>query len=165
MTTTAKRGPGKPKGLPKSGGRQKGTPNRSTVQTRDRIQELTDPIGFLADVMAGKRMTAAGELGDMKKTWFFPTLTQRIQAGETLLRKLLPDLKSQELTGAGGTPLVEPTRRVELLGTMEAARLILATLREGVEAEAEFDEMDAPTINAEPVLISSPEDAEDAKRT
>ena len=30
--------------------RQKGTPNRSTVQTRDRIQELADPIQFLADV-------------------------------------------------------------------------------------------------------------------
>ncbi len=52
----AKRGPGKPRGLPKSGGRQKGTPNRSTVQTRERIQELADPIAFLADVMAGKRM-------------------------------------------------------------------------------------------------------------
>ncbi len=70
----AKRGPGKPRGLPKSGGRVKGTPNRSTVQTRDRIQELADPIQFLADVMAGKRMVAAGEPGDMKKTWCYPTL-------------------------------------------------------------------------------------------
>ena len=64
---------------------------------------------------------------------------------------------------ADGAPLIEPTRRVELLGTMEAARLILAALREGVEAEAELDEMDAPTIDAEPVLIPSPEDAENAE--
>ncbi len=77
----------------------KGTPNRSTVQTRDRIQELADPIAFLADVMAGKRMVAAGEPGEAKTTWVFPTLTQRIQASETLLRKLLPDLRSVENTG------------------------------------------------------------------
>ncbi len=158
-----KRGPGKPKGLPKSGGRVRGTPNRSTVQTRDRIQELADPIGFLADVMAGTRMVAAGEPGDRKKTWCYPTLAQRVQASETLLRKLLPDLKATEITGADGAPLIEPTRRVELLGTMEAARLILAALREGVEAEAELDEMGAPTIDAEPVLIPSPEDAENAE--
>ena len=98
-TERPKRGPGRPKGYPKSGGRQKGTPNRSTVQTRDRIQELADPIAFLADVMAGKRMVAAGESGDGKKTWCFPTLAQRVQASETLLRKLLPDLRATELTG------------------------------------------------------------------
>ena len=98
-TEKPKRGPGRPKGYPKSGGRAKGTPNRSTVQTRDRIQELADPIRFLADVMAGKRMVAAGEPGEAKTTWVFPTLTQRIQASETLLRKLLPDLRSVENTG------------------------------------------------------------------
>ena len=74
-------------------------PNKSTVQTRDRIQELADPIKFLADVMDGKRMAAAGDPGDMKTTWVWPTLPQRIQAGEVLLRKLLPDLKATELTG------------------------------------------------------------------
>jgi hypothetical protein len=77
----------------------KGTPNRTTVQTRDRIQKLADPIAFLADVMSGRRMVAAGEPGDMKRSWCFPTLAQRIQASETLLRKLLPDLKATELTG------------------------------------------------------------------
>ncbi len=118
----AKRGPGKPKGLPKSGGRVKGTPNRSTVQTRDRIQELADPIAFLADVMAGKRMVGAGEPGDMKKTWVYPTLAQRVQASETLLRKLLPDLKATELTGKDGAPLIEPTRRDQLYSSMELAR-------------------------------------------
>ncbi len=92
----------------------RGTPNRSTVQTRDRIQELADPIAFLADVMAGKRMVAAGEPGDKKKTWRYPTLAQRVQASETLLRKLLPDLKSTEITGADGTPLIKPSRCDEL---------------------------------------------------
>ena len=94
-----KRPPGRPRGHPKSGGRKRGTPNRNTVQTRERIQELADPIKFLADVMDGKRMVAAGEPGDATKTWVFPTLTQRITASETLLRKLLPDLRATELTG------------------------------------------------------------------
>ena len=152
-----KRGPGKPKGLPKSGGRVKGTPNRSTVQTRDRIQELADPIAFLADVMAGKRMTASGEPGDMKKTWCFPSLAQRIQAGETLLRKLLPDLKSQELTGAGGTPLVEPTRRDELYSTMELARRTAYLLAAGDAANQELAALDVPRIDAEPQLVPEPE--------
>ncbi len=56
-------------------------------------------------VMAGKRMVAAGEPGDMKKTWCYPTLAQRVQASEMLLRKLLPDLKATELTGKDGAPL------------------------------------------------------------
>ena len=64
-----KRGPGRPKGYPRSGGRKKGTPNRTTVQTRERIQELADPIKFMSDVMLGKRLVAAGEPGDSKKTW------------------------------------------------------------------------------------------------
>ena len=44
-------------------------------------------------------MVAAGEVGDMKKTWCYPTVAQRVAAGETLLRKLLPDLRSTELKG------------------------------------------------------------------
>ena len=100
-TEKPKRGPGRPKGLGRvpGSGRKPGTPNRKTVQTRDRIQELGDPIAFLADVMNGKRMVAAGEPGDTKKTWCYPTVAQRVQASETLLRKLLPDLRSIENTG------------------------------------------------------------------
>ncbi len=154
----AKRGPGKPKGLPKSGGRAKGTPNRSTIQTRDRIQELADPIAFLSDVMNGVRMTAAGEVGDMKRTWVFPTLQQRVSAGETLLRKLLPDLKSQELTGAGGTPLIEPpTHRENLMSNLEQAMVISFALRKGDEAKKELDEMDGSLTDAEYEPIPEPE--------
>ncbi len=153
----AKRGPGKPKGLPKSGGRVKGTPNRCTVQTRDRIQELADPIAFLADVMAGKRMTAAGEPGDMKKTWCYPTLAQRVQASETLLRKLLPDLKATELTGKDGAPLIEPTRRDELYSTMELARRTAYLLAAGDAANQELAALDVPRIDAEPQLVPEPE--------
>lgn len=153
----AKRGPGRPRGYPKSGGRAKGTPNRSTVQTRERIQELADPIAFLSDVMAGKRMVAAGEAGDMKKTWCYPTLAQRVQASETLLRKLLPDLKATELTGKDGKPLIEPTHVDELYSTMEVGRRIAFVLAGGLEAKRELDGMDAHGIDTEPEMTPEPE--------
>ena len=99
--TTEKAKAGRPKGrgrVPGSG-RKKGTPNRSTAQTRERILELSDPIAFMADVMKGKRMVAAGEPGDSTKTWVYPTLEQRHRAGEVLMKRLIPELKSQEITG------------------------------------------------------------------
>ncbi len=156
-TPPVKRRPGKPKGYPKSGGRVKGTPNKSTLQTRDRIQQLADPIAFLADVMAGKRMVAAGEPGDKKKTWCYPTLAQRVQASETLLRKLLPDLKATELTGKDGAPLIEPTRRDELYSTMELARRTAYLLAAGDAANQELAALDVPRIDAEPQLVPEPE--------
>ncbi len=99
--TTDKPAPGRPKGLGRvpGSGRKKGTPNRSTAQTRERILELADPIAFMADVMKGKRMVAAGEPGDSTKTWCYPTLEQRHRAGEVLMKRLMPELKAQEITG------------------------------------------------------------------
>ena len=98
-------------------------------------------------------MVAAGEPGDMKKTWCYPTLTQRVQASETLLRKLLPDLKATELTGKDGAPLIEPTRRDKLLTTFESAMIIGLALRKGEEAKRELDE----TSPAKEVEIPLPE--------
>ena len=142
------RRPGRRKGSPKvpGSGRKAGTPNRSTMTTRERIQELADPIAFLADVMAGKRMTAAGEPGDMKRTWCYPTLAQRVQASETLLRKLLPDLKATELSGPDGAPLVE----VPQLSLFEASRRLMTMIQLGELEVRHLAEMDAPTTDAEP---------------
>ena len=130
-----KRGPGRPRGLGKvvGSGRKKGTPNRSTVQTRDRIRELADPIAFLADVMAGKRMVGAGEPGDIKKTWCYPTLAQRVQASETLLRKLLPDLRATEHTGDVRPTLTQIVRTIVSPG--------------GEAAEAKRDQANRPAGN------------------
>ncbi len=63
----------------------------------------------------------------------------------------MPDLKATELTGPDGAPLVEPpTRRDELLGSMETALCILAAVREGQEAEKELNALDAPEIEIDP---------------
>ena len=112
---------------------------------RQRVQDRASLR--LGRVMNGKRMVAAGEPGDMKKTWVYPTLAQRVQVAETLLKKLLPDLRATELTGKDGAPLIEPTRHDELYSTMEIARRIAFVLASGAEAKRELAEMDAPTID------------------
>ncbi len=142
---------GRPKGHPKTGGRAKGTPNKSTVATRDRIMELGDPIEFLSDVMAGKRMTAA-QTDDKRgrKTWVYPTLPQRQAAAETLLRKILPDLKATELTGADGEALIPaPFGSSQLPEKVEVARRIAFALAQGV-SEKEAKERKPAASRLEP---------------
>ena len=101
-TATPKRKPGRPKGLPRTGGRAKGTPNRKNQVTRDYVIREGAPLQFLCSVVRGKRFTAAAEPGGKKRIHVFPSMDQRIRAAEVLSRKCLPDLKSQELTGKDG---------------------------------------------------------------
>ena len=67
-----KRGPGRPKGYPKSGGRARGTPNKDRSATIERIQKEADPILFLCKVCRGDRMEAAHEPGAQKRTHWYP---------------------------------------------------------------------------------------------
>ena len=100
-----RRPPGRPKGYPRSGGRAKGTPNKKNQVTRDFVIREGAPLAFLCGVVRGKRFTAAAEPGDSKRTHVFPSLDQRLRAAEILSRKVLPDLKSTELTGKDGGPV------------------------------------------------------------
>ncbi len=104
-TETPKRGPGRPKGLPRTGGRAKGTPNRKNQVTRDYVIREGAPLQFLCSVVRGRRFTTAAEPGGKKRTHVFPTMDQRLRAAEILSRKVLPDLKSTELTGKDGGPV------------------------------------------------------------
>ena len=104
-TATEKRPPGRPKGYPRSGGRARGTPNRKNQITRDYVIKEGAPLAFLCGVVRGKRFTAAAEPGDKKRVHVFPSLDQRLRAAEILSRKVLPDLKSTELTGKDGGPV------------------------------------------------------------
>ena len=107
MTTTgkSKRPPGRPKGYPKSGGRARGTPNRDRTATIEKIQKEADPILFLCKVCRGDRMEAAAEPGAKKRSWWYPSADQRITAAQTLARKIMPDQKAVESTGADGGPI------------------------------------------------------------
>ncbi|MEE2527117.1 hypothetical protein V0U79_12125 [Hyphobacterium sp. HN65] len=70
-----------PKGA-KYGGRKKGTPNRTTAATRERIASEADPIGFMIQIMKGEPVD--GER---------PSLDQRAHAARWLGAKLIPDAK------------------------------------------------------------------------
>ncbi len=67
-TEATKRKPGRPKGLPRTGGRAKGTPNRTNQITRDFIVKNGAPVAFLCSVVKGRRFTSAKEPGDAKRT-------------------------------------------------------------------------------------------------
>ena len=98
-TETEKRGPGRPKGYPKSGGRAKGTPNRDRAATIDKIMREADPLLYLCKIARGDRLEAGDGPDAKKKTWWFPTGDQRISALQTLARKVLPDMKAVEVSG------------------------------------------------------------------
>ena len=76
----------RPNGTPKTGGRQKGTPNRVNAASRDRIEQEADPIGFLIRIVRGEA------LEDEK-----PSLDQRMNAARLLAGKVLPDLRGIEM--------------------------------------------------------------------
>lgn len=137
--TAPKRKPGRPKGTARTGGRAKGTPNRKNVVTRDYVIKQGAPLAFLCNVVRGKRFTAAAAAGDSKRVHVFPSLDQRLRAAEVLARKVLPDLKSQELIGNAEAPIIAIQRTI-----------VRAKDPEGRSLPA------APAAPAAPVAKSSP---------
>ncbi len=120
---------GRPKGSPKvpGSGRKKGTKNWTNSEIRGALLDKSDAIDVLADLVAGRQLYAgtSGSVG--KPGWRYPTLQQRLQALQILLAKVIPDLKSAELTGADGKPLIpgkEPT-------TQGLALAVMAVLQDG----------------------------------
>ena len=119
---------GRPKGLPKSGGRKKGQRNWTHPEIRDALLSRSNAIDVLADIVAGRQLYA-GQSGSVGKAgWRYPTLQQRLQALQILLAKVVPDLRAQELTGAEGEPLIpDPEPNIRQL-----AKSTLALLSEAV---------------------------------
>ena len=74
----------------RTGGRQKGTPNKASVATWDRIESEADPIGFLARVMNGQPIEASPSKQGEDSVQVFPTLDQRLTAASQLSRWMPP---------------------------------------------------------------------------
>ena len=106
-TAPEKRLVGRPKGQPRTGGRPKGSRNRLPEELRRYIDQRGRPLDFLAAIAAGRKVTAADPENPDRKVRVYPSLPDRIAAARALLNKLLPDLKSSELTGAGGGPVAD----------------------------------------------------------
>ena len=105
-TPEPKRRPGRPKGIPRSpnSGRKRGEPNKVDQFARDVIKEGA-PLDFLCKVAQGRKMLRADETGGKKRVPVYPTMDQSLRAAEILSRKVLPDLRATELTGADGGPM------------------------------------------------------------
>ena len=112
-----KRGPGRPKGYPKTGGRKKGVPNRDSAAAIDAIIQNADPIGFLEQVSKGLLIQCRDPDSDDPKATILmrPSLDQRTDAAKYLGHKVRPSLKALELSGQvggqGGQP--DATRDAE----------------------------------------------------
>lgn len=94
-----KRPVGRPPGLPKTGGRKKGIPNKSRAETVAAIVKHSDPIGFLEKVSLGLLVECRGSDSDDPKASVLtrPTMEQRMTATAILSKKVLPDCRALEL--------------------------------------------------------------------
>ena len=82
----------------KTGGRQKGTPNKVTGEIRARIEEGADPIGVLNKIAAGEWMPDKSREGEEDAdSGEYPTIDQRLQAAKWLGAKLIPDAKERAI--------------------------------------------------------------------
>ncbi len=71
--------PGRPRGLPKTGGKQKGTPNRTPLVAQAIANRHSpDAVDYLVGVMQGKRFARNGH-------WVYPSVYTRTQAAMKIL--------------------------------------------------------------------------------
>ena len=107
--------PGKPKGLPKTGGRKKGVKNRITRE----IKELALPYGRRAFTRLAKLLKSDDEKISLAAS------------REILDRAYGRPQIFNELTGPGGTPIMETPAN-----PLEVARRVAFLLDQGVRAKA-----------------------------
>lgn len=169
-----KRRRGRPKGLPKTGGRKKATRNWTAPEIRAYIMENSSAIETLIDIAAGKEFRTSGPTG--KSYLAHPALGERLRAIELLLKKCLPDLSAIEATGAEGSPLIpspaeQDPRQIgrailQVLGSavlddapasepMPTATHMMSTTRvEEIDPVAALDLSDPPAVG-ERILVGS----------
>lgn len=82
--------PGRPKGLPKTGGRKPGGKNKVSADLRAMILERGKPIELLCDISRGVKIRVGPQAGPGDPQFQYPTLGERAQAAKLLLDKLVP---------------------------------------------------------------------------
>jgi hypothetical protein len=108
-------------------GRPPGVPNKIARFGKEIINEAA-PWDLLIRVMEGRTFRRAEKAGARRSAPVRPTLEQSIAAAEILMRKVIPDLKSNELTGANGGPIESRSTNVHINGTRlaEAVAAVLS---------------------------------------
>lgn len=82
----------KPARRAKTGGRKKGTPNKTNAVIRAAIEDA-DPIAFLISVMRGRLPTGDSEGQLSSEEVETPTSAERIRAAEFLAKRIAPEVK------------------------------------------------------------------------
>ncbi len=89
--------PGRPQGLPKTGGKRKGTPNKTPLLAQAIANRHSpDAVEYLVGVMQGRRFSRNGH-------WVYPSVYTRVQAAMKLLDVAEMPAKHSLL---GGTPVL-----------------------------------------------------------
>ena len=122
--------PGRPKGLPKTGGRRKGTVNRATTLGRAFIVKKSSALPFLCDVSAGRKVRVGDPEAPGRKIEVYPDFGQRLKAASVLAPMLVPIMKSTELTGADGEalPLLTLVQRIIVEPPADAPPVVVDAL-------------------------------------
>ena len=121
--------PGRKPGSPRvaGSGRKAGTKNKITLPVKEMILKRGRPVELLCDVSRGLKIRVGPQAGPGEPEWAYPDLATRISAARTLLGKIIPDLRAQEITGKDGDALLptnlamddrELARRVALILVM-----------------------------------------------
>ena len=133
-TAEEHRKPGRQKGAPKppGSGRKKGTPNKIGSEVRQLILNSGIPVATLLAIASGRRLLRADPAARGKRTKIYPTLTESMTAAEILLRKVLPDARSLEMSGPDGRPIKTEEHYLPAhIGPIERAQRLAAMLQEG----------------------------------
>lgn len=112
---------------------------------RERIMKA-DPISFLSDVMAGKpveELDWEGEVIGFQR----PTVDHRVVAARELLKKVVPDLKSVDVTADGGagvtfqfhSPVALPNSQQKLQADPDALSSGLHRIEDAIEVHDDDD--------------------------
>ena len=143
---------GRPKGYPKTGGRQKGADTAIGKEGRQWLAKNSKALDVLARVASGKPVRIAGPTG--KKLWHYPSWSDQKWACELLLPRLVPALTSAEVSGPDGGPITTeallPMEQMQRLGALFAAH----------RAQPAPD--GAAVIDVEPETVAAPESPQSA---
>ena len=123
-----KRGRGRPKGLPKTGGRQKAKPNATppaeTLKTiLERGEAFSDAFQRLLDIGLGKSITQVGPTGKQYRAPAAAAL--QVTALNTVLSKIIPEQRANTTTVDAKAEI----RHVEEPSNRDLARAVLDILR------------------------------------
>lgn len=134
-----KRGAGRPKGYAKTGGRQKGTGNLVAHATKETAKSLLDGRGHAlvqraVNLALGMRMRVGPAAGP-NPVYAYPSEATQAKMLELCLRKLLPDLKSEEIAATNLNVNAEATD-TGVVNIRQLARSLLA----GVAIDQHGDE-------------------------